>query len=845
MDGFDPSKISIRKQRRAKELDPEKIFESLTLRGSIQNPWGPQTDALRSWHKRRGESDLVIEMNTGGGKTLVGLLIGQSLVNETGKHVLLVCPTKQLIEQAAGKAAECSLEVATYMSGQWEDREVADEGRGLCITNYDAVFNGKSIFNRSDLGGLVLDDAHVAGSIIRSQFTISIGHQEPVYAEIIKLTRGYFTRNSQERRLESAVEGEPNALLFLPMFEWRRCYKQVAKLLIEAGVETEKKWLFAWEHIQDHLDRCVLLVSGTCIEIAPPVLPLHRLPCLQAAGRRVYLTATVPSPAEFVKTFGIVPENIIKPKGKLGEAQRLFLLAEGDNNEEQREDAKETIEDLKACIITPSHVAADDWLDVGEKFKQGDDQAVIEEFKQATDTRKLILVARYNGVDLPGDSCRVLVIDGLPRGTSLLNRFLDEGLQILSLRASHTAIRMVQAVGRIFRSNTDHGVVILTGIDVIGWARSPSNLKYLPSLLQRQIQFGLSLNDNIKAGSTTADALIRAVLSGDRKWDKLYQSNIEDFEVESEAAAPEWLLPLCQREQVAYEWLWEGNYGKAAAAFQELADEATPHDRRLAAWYRHWEGAACDLSKDKVGALDAYTKAANVRSELGRPETDSKTVLKASAAPDPGSQAVNIAAAIRKCGQKIISDISSVQAALVYGPKTNPVEQALKELGTLLGLDAYRPDTPAEGKTGPDIVWRHVETSSGAALEAKTDKKEKSQYRKKDDIGQFHDHVNFLRKNHPKERFYLVIVGRELPVSPECHPPEDLRIIEIDHFTRLAESVHQLYSAVLNDDGSEKTEVTVQRWLDHLGLNWPNCLEALPSVLAIDLQRTHGIDADE
>jgi hypothetical protein len=130
-------------------------------------------------------------------------------------------------------------------------------------------------------------------------------------------------------------------------------------------------------------------------------------------------------------------------------------------------------------------------------------------------------------------------------------------------------------------------------------------------------------------------------------------------------------------------------------------------------------------------------------------------------------------------------------------------------------------------------------------LEAKTNKQEKSQYQKKDDIGQFHDHVKYLEEEHPKETFYKYIVGRELPVSAECHPPDDLEVIDLSHFKTLVERTLQLYSAVVTDDGTESQEVTVQRWLDHLGLNWPACLLALPSVLAIDLQRTIPADAEE
>ncbi len=64
-------------------VDPLRIFKKLTLRGSIENIWEPQAEALKEWHNNhRDTSDVVVQMNTGGGKTLVGLLMAQSLVNE-------------------------------------------------------------------------------------------------------------------------------------------------------------------------------------------------------------------------------------------------------------------------------------------------------------------------------------------------------------------------------------------------------------------------------------------------------------------------------------------------------------------------------------------------------------------------------------------------------------------------------------------------------------------------------------------------------------------------------------------------------------------------------------------
>ncbi len=146
---MDLSKLPIKPTKRSLATSPRDIFKSLTLRGSIQNIWEPQAEALSGWEQKRNSPDVVIQMNTGGGKTLVGLLIAQSLVNETKGKVLYVCPTNQLVEQVESKAAECGISVATYMRRQWTNENIYDASLGPCITNYAAVFNGRRYLLRS------------------------------------------------------------------------------------------------------------------------------------------------------------------------------------------------------------------------------------------------------------------------------------------------------------------------------------------------------------------------------------------------------------------------------------------------------------------------------------------------------------------------------------------------------------------------------------------------------------------------------------------------------------------------------------------------------------------------
>lgn len=63
--------------------EPRRIFSALPAKNAKYSyPRDVQSEVWEQWHQRRDEPDLIIKMNTGGGKTVVGLLILKSCLNE-------------------------------------------------------------------------------------------------------------------------------------------------------------------------------------------------------------------------------------------------------------------------------------------------------------------------------------------------------------------------------------------------------------------------------------------------------------------------------------------------------------------------------------------------------------------------------------------------------------------------------------------------------------------------------------------------------------------------------------------------------------------------------------------
>ena len=82
-------------------LRPRDIFAALPSR-----PWPylrqEQGEVLEKWFARRDDRDIVIKQNTGGGKTVAGLLIAQSILNEGAGKAVYLAPDTYLAGRGGG-----------------------------------------------------------------------------------------------------------------------------------------------------------------------------------------------------------------------------------------------------------------------------------------------------------------------------------------------------------------------------------------------------------------------------------------------------------------------------------------------------------------------------------------------------------------------------------------------------------------------------------------------------------------------------------------------------------------------------------------------------------------------
>ena len=121
-----------------KFIEPDRIFSSLVKSCEYEYLRDVQTEILNEWFKRRNDKDIVLKMNTGAGKTFVGLLMLQSSLNEGKGPAVYVCPDLQLVAQVMQKSKEYGIKCVTFSEGEnkFPIEFLNSEAILLCLISY-------------------------------------------------------------------------------------------------------------------------------------------------------------------------------------------------------------------------------------------------------------------------------------------------------------------------------------------------------------------------------------------------------------------------------------------------------------------------------------------------------------------------------------------------------------------------------------------------------------------------------------------------------------------------------------------------------------------------------------
>jgi hypothetical protein len=137
--------------------------------------------------------------------------------------------------------------------------------------------------------------------------------------------------------------------------------------------------------------------------------------------------------------------------------------------------------DYGVVALVPSFGRSKDWEGYGSTvatthtiYKE------IEKLKTESCDKTLVIANRYDGIDLPDDSCRILVFDSRPISDNLAERYdgrCRPGSVMTIIRAART---IEQGLGRSVRGEKDYCAILIIGSELVRMVRSSSYRNWKP-----------------------------------------------------------------------------------------------------------------------------------------------------------------------------------------------------------------------------------------------------------------------------------------------------------------------------------------------------------------------------
>lgn len=705
---------------------PESLFGDLRSR-KIEGLLSHQADMLRSYMNVVEKNNVAFEMPTGSGKTLVGLLIGEWRRQQKEERVVYLCPTRQLVNQVVSEAInKYGINVSGFTGSKDEyspaDKTAYKTGEAIAVTTYNSLFNINPFFDDANL--IIMDDAHAAENYVGSYWSMLITRKEhhSIYFPLIEMFKEYVPMTLYEQ-LKS---NDPVGFLTvdkIPTPDFIQLMPQIVPFLDEQVRNT--KLNFPWSVLRNNLFASHVYLNWASILIRPIIPPTMTHKPFSNANQRLFMSATLGLGGDLERIIGLSSiERLPIQEGwrRHGLGRKFFFFPEMslDQKEALALAIKLTESTTRALILVPDDRTATKIQGLVESdtknkvFQPGD----IEESKiifTQHDNAVAILANRFDGIDLLGDECRLIILKDLPRAANLQEQFLESRMAASVILKDRIRTRTVQAIGRCTRSANDYSAVCVLGQELQDQLIRTDNQKLYHPELQAEIKFGIEQPKNAEDSDFIEN--LQIFLDHGPEWNDVEKDIVDLREKCIQDDLPDYKkLYEAVKFEVYYQYdLWEKNFaGALENAFKviQLLDGIELKGYRgfwyylaaNAAWLEYLEGRK--EYEDK--AVQCYKEASKCTSSLPwfrrlARLNQSVNIYNQPADPYLPYMIDQLEIQIEGMGvsnQKFEKKVSEILANLA-NPEATQFELGHVELGRLLGYFAEN----STSDSAPDPWW--------------------------------------------------------------------------------------------------------------------------------------------
>ena len=752
---------------------------------------------MDGWFERRTEKDLVIKQNTGSGKTLTGLLVALSSMNEGAGPVVYLVPDSYLIDQVIQEAENAKISVV-------RDEKNFDfqSSRSILVTTFHKLFNGKSVFGvkgskpaNVKLGTIVVDDAHTAISTTESQFSAQIRSDDPLFDEVLKLFDADLNKQGPKAYadIKDGHPGGPIRVSFKAVAD--HASELMSMISLHArNCDTNADLYFRWDLVANSLSYCTVTVTSREIEIRPPCPDVEMLIGFNQAKRRVYLTATLENESVLVTELNADATSVntpITPKNASDLGDRIILAPLELNPQIDYAKIQEMLKTFanapaskNVVVLVPSDKDAERWSRFADAILHVDDmRTTLSEMQSGKHIGLVVLVNKYDGVDLPGDACRILVIDGVPTPASPHESRMWEALkESPTYRARHVQ-KIEQGMGRGTRDIGDYCAVLLLTSEAALTLYNPELRQLYSPATRAQIELSRKVSEQIRGAGVEAVAdLIQIFLDRDPQWTQRSLKNTANVGYDASSS----ISLLAKARRAAFNFMRNGETQQAIDILQRgisslhSGSEKGWYMEELATYQQHLSSAEAQKTLVSAKRMNSTVLTPYIRPE---PRQKKKKVL------DQASNAVKF---LRQYGSAVEMqlEIASIFEKIVWGVENTAsrAEEQFRQLGLILGFESSRPDRE-DSDGGPDNLWRMSEDRF-VVIELKTEIARPEPTIIKAEAEQLGHSTIWLKSRYGQSAVGLpVLVHPSCVMSRDAHLPEGARVMTQDKFETFKSSV--------------------------------------------------------
>jgi len=579
---------------------------------------------------------------------------------------------------------------------------------------------------------------------------------------------------------------------------------------------------YSWDLIKDSIEKYDCYITGNKIEISPYNIETKKFGVFEHAKHRILMSATTQDDSFFIKGLNFNINSVRNPlrnQEQPWSGEKMIILPSliDDSLDRQliiTELMKIEQNNFGIVSIVPNTKKTKIYENQGGIIVNASNIFdEIDKLKKGVFTQVVVFNNRYDGIDLPDESCRILVIDSKPYFENLCDQYEEMCRPDSDIVNKKIAQKIEQGLGRGVRGEKDYCVILIIGNDIVNFMRNKKTREYFSEQTRKQIDIGLEISKFAQEDTATQEPsnslceLIVQCIRRDEGWKAYYLDEMNKMKEDTNSLK---IYDILGEEKQIEDCFMQGEYAQAFGLMQSFIDKHQEMSNYDKGWYLQ-QLARYSYYADKTKFNEIQKSAFRLNNELLKPRNGINYVRVSYV---DCNRLAKIREFLNKFEdyQELMLSINEILENLSFAVDHEKFEDSLQKVGELFGFISQRPDK--EIKKGPDNLWCCT-NNEYMIFECKNEVLDTREAIKKSEVGQMNNHCGWFESEYGTEvkvsRFMIIPIKK---IEYSANFTHEVKIIRKSGLRKLKNVVKDFVQELNPYDLGNITDEKLQEIID-------------------------------